>query len=66
MAEGDRPETKRLVLGSAICRAGGAPAGGAGMNGKFEEVVEFVQNSRRKPRGAAATAVLIAMAAGLS
>lgn len=66
MIEENRPETKRLVLGSAICRAGGAPADGGGTKGKEEEEeAEFVQKSRRKTRGAAAAA-FIAMATGLS
>lgn len=62
----DRPETKRLVLGSAVGRAGvgTAPAGGVGTKGKVEEA-EFEQKKRRKTRGAA-TAALVAMAAGLS
>lgn len=57
----DKPETKRLVLGSAFSRAGAAAVGGGGM--KVE--VGVVQNSRRRPRGAATAALIAAMTSGL-
>lgn len=53
-------------MGSAVGRVGVgvAPGGGVGTKGKEGEA-EFVQKNRRKTRGAA-TAALVAMAAGLS
>lgn len=53
-----RPETKRLVLGSAISLAGAAAGGGGGM--KVE--VGTVEKSRRRPRGAANAALIVVAA----
>lgn len=52
------PETKRLVLGSACCRAEVSEEVGGGM----KDGVEFVEKRRSKLRGAAAKAALALIA----